>query len=176
MLRKLLLGLVVCGFGSGSFGEEPQERDLREIEKKLLELKDQLDKLESQKDALEEEKRNLEIQSETLKSQLRDEIRVELTGTLGWNEEHHSHYLTVRHFINPAVEQRVWLWVFDEPRMTYELKQLIGKRVAVKGALYQRAKNHLKVRLPDGSVYVAPHSVELHTKPSPAKDEQRKDE
>lgn len=119
-------------------------------------LKERLGEIRKQQQQLQAEEKKLRDELERLTESRQDKLLAEFTGTLPHDREHDLHKVIMKHSGRREWEQTIWIWIKDDPRLVGQLKSLVGKRVQVKGYLFQHDGKKFREgggRIPTNALY-----------------------
>jgi hypothetical protein len=142
----LLLACCGCLFAGQLLAQEP------DIEK----LKERLGEIRKQQQQLQAEEKKLREELESLIESRQDKLLAEFTGTLHHDRERDLYKVLMKHSGRQEWEQTIWIWMRDDPRSEARLKTLVGKRVQVKGYLFQHDGKEFREgsgRIPTNALY-----------------------
>jgi hypothetical protein len=119
-------------------------------------LKDRLAEIHQQQERLQAEAKKLREELERLIESQNDRLLAEFTGTLHHDWERDLYRITMKHSGRKEWEQTIWIWIKDDPKLEGRLKTLVGKRVQVKGYLFQHDGKEFREgtgRIPTHALY-----------------------
>jgi hypothetical protein len=125
-----------------------QEPDVDKLKQRLGEIRKQ------QQQLLVEEKK-LREELERLTESRQDKLLAEFTGTLHHDRKRDLYKIIMKHSGRKEWEQTIWIWIKDDPRFEGRLKTLVGKRVQVKGYLFQHDGKEFR----EGSGRIPKHAL-----------------
>jgi hypothetical protein len=148
-VASLLSLLLACCAGLVAGQLMAQEPDVDKLKERLGEIRKQQQQLHSEEEKLREE-------LERLTEARQDKLLAEFTGTLHHDRDRDLYKVIMKHSGRKEWEQIIWIWIKDDPRLVRQLKTLVGKRVQVKGYLFQHDGKEFREgsgRIPTNALY-----------------------
>src|SRR5579883_8744 len=119
-------------------------------------LKERLAEIRRQQEQLQAEEKKLREELDRLIESQNDRLLAEFTGTRQHDPKADLYKVVMKHAGRKDWEQTIWVWIKDDPRMERRLKTLVGKRVQVKGYLFQHDGKEFREgggRIPTHALY-----------------------
>ena len=157
VLRWSVFAVVVAATISPSFAASAHSEGLPMAQEPDVDkLKERLDEIRKQQEQLQAEDKKLRAELERLIDSQNDRLLAEFTGTLQHDPKAYLYKVVMKHAGRKEWEQTIWVWIKDDPIGEERLKTLVGKRVQVKGYLFQHDGKEFREgggRLPTHALY-----------------------